>query len=541
MATVETPKRSALPVILGILVVLVAIGAAGGWYVLQYAGDWQAKASLDKAITELPPNVKASYGEVHASLLDHTTSLTNFSMTFTGDTPGTLTVDKVEVLNPAIDFPEIWAKIEAKTLQADRDTTLALADMVTVKGLKIKFAGAEIGIGDYTVKKIRLHPWALIQSGTPATRDLVQSLKTAQGSADVEALVPLLRYTAAWMLASDYDSLEMTALGETVHMPKSASLPAGTDISVTLDHASANGLHQGVMGAITEEGMNEEIGGPAKAKIKITKVTVEPFDFHSAVERLVAGEPLSLDMLDGLKWNGIAIDGITVTTDEVGSISLAGFALNQFAFDKGQLEGGHIALKSLKLTAAQIPAAAIAFQGLDLKTATISADAGYHLSPAGNDLRIHTHFAVDELGVLEDNVELVAPGGFKATDVMTPGQVPNVKLKHATLKYRDHSLARRLIKMGAAMQNQKPDQFQEQIVAMVRQQSAVLGTDPNVTALVEAVVTFVKDPKFLDIEIAPPKPLSTEQMDALEKMPPAKLLPMLGIKILANVEPEKKP
>ncbi len=498
-------------------------------------------SALDHGITLLPSQIGVKYAGVSYSFRTGVATITGLILTSNADgVVGTETIDRVDVSGASWDVGEAFARIQADPTTLTRDTVLPIADRVSLTGIHSQAPSFKLTFGNVTVTGIRLHPWALFQPGIPSMAAIIHqitgpppNLEGPNGSTVAMAqAIPLLRFGAAMVLAFEYDSAVETGLEEDVTVAATADEPAQQRHFSLARTNLPDGLHNGVLGPASDEEFRESSGG--NTVFSSAHLECAGFDFRAPAERIVAGAPITRDLADGLKIGDIALSGIAAQVPGFGLVTVTRIGLDGLGFGHGVLESAHAAIEQLHVTDAMLartPAAAAAMQSLNLHALTISAALGFHWDVAQQSVTLdRTELRIDELGDLgfDGRVEGLSP----ALDMQSLRD--HAVVREARIRYRDASLAGRLIAASAAQAQTDVASMRQNLIDAMQQRALSLGSGPAVANLVSAVTDFIQAPNSLSLTIKPPVPLPLSDLLMQHDQDPQTLLDRLGVTAVAN-------
>ena len=519
------------------LVVLLAVVAL---QVADRIASRRIAAVLDHGIALLPPGIGAKYAGVSYSFLTRAVIVTGVSFTASSNgASGTETIDRIEVAGGSWELGNEMARLAATPTNLTRDTVLPVADVITLTGIRSQAPNLKLSLASVSVVGARLRPWALFQPGIPRPAEIIHQVTSPphlDGANDEAAAlaqaIPLMRFGAAMILALDYDSAAETGLDEVFTIPGTADYVT-QQRHISLARASlTGGLHGGRLGSVHDEGFLESFGG--NNELSIASLDFAGGDLRAPAEQLVAGAALTRGLLDGLKIGDITVTGVTARLPVAGALTITRIGIDSLGFGHGVLESAHAGVEQLHLTdtvLARTPAAAAAMQSLDLHALTISAAVGYRWDVGHEAVTLdRTELRIDELGDLgfDGRVEGVSP----SLDMQSLRD--NAVVREGRVRYRDASLARRLIAASAVQAQTDIASMRERLVAAIQQRAATLGSGPAVANLVSALTDFIESPTSLTLTMKPPVPLPLSDLLMQRDQDPQTLLDRLGVTFVAN-------
>lgn len=497
--------------------------------------------ALDHGILLLPSGIGAKYAGVSYSFRTGVATITGLTLTSNADgVVGTETIDRVEATGIAWDLGDEMARIQEAPATLTRDTVIPIAARVSLTGIHTVAPNLKLSLANVTVTGIRLHPWALFQPGIPSIAAIIHQVTSpppdlegpnASAAAMAQA-IPLLRFGAAAVLAFEYDSATETGLEEDYTVAATADEPAQPrHFSLTRAHLGA-GLHDGVFGAVTDENLRESSGGDTV--FSVIHLDSAGFDFRAPAERIVAGAPITRDLVNGLKIGDITFSGVTARLPGLGPVTISRMGLDGIGFGHGAMESAHVAVEQLHVTDTMMthaPAAVATLQSLDLHALTISAAIGFHWNVDQQSVALdRTELRIDELGDLgfEGRVDGFSP----ALDMQSLRD--HAVVREARVRYRDASLVGRLIAAGAARSQTDVASMRQQLIDMLQERALSLGSGAEVAGLVSALTDFIRAPTSLTVAIKPTVPLPLSDLLMQHDQDPQTLLDRLGVTAVAN-------
>jgi len=251
-------------------------------------------------------------------------------------------------------------------------------------------------------------------------------------------------------------------------------------------------------------------------------------DIRSALERVLAGATLTLDLLDGVKLGRIEYGDIRFQPPTGSAFTVGTFSLDRLAFAHGLPISADLAYGGLRLSRAQLAASPAAFDALNklgIDGMTLSLRVAYQWEPDQNRLAIRdTNFKIDELGALSLSADLT---GFAAGATW----VSTAKIAHAALRYDDASLVDRALRSSAAQQNVALDTLRQQLVGALTQQGATPGASPAFTNAAKSIADFIAAPHSLTVDLTPPTPITLAVLQVGTGIAPPQLVRMLGLTV----------
>ncbi len=124
------------------------------------------------------------------------------------------------------------------------------------------------------------------------------------------------------------------------------------------------------------------------------------------------------------------------------------------------------------------------------------------------------------------------PAVFDAHDVLSlMTRLSEARLDHFELRYDDASLVERLIKFDAMKTQRSVEAVREGFIAQVAAERSAFAEKPAMSASLDAIIAFLRQPASLTLTLAPPQPLSFGTLTGLSKREPDAAFEMLGASI----------
>ncbi len=517
--------------VLWIVVLVVAAAAGGGGYygwtrLHDYAGE-QFRAGLDQWIKTLPPGYSLTYKTADYDVAADKATIGGIAVKGTGTPPLDLAIDQVEVGKPSIDFGAAWAQAAANPAAVAQDKTLPVAGTIALKGVSMRFATGSGTVGAVRIDGLRLYPWALLHTGVPTWAEAQGILAKQSQPPQLADLLPLLRFEASIMLGIGYDGYTLDGMQVAAKLPATPQMPE-TEVTYSVRKFTGGAYDRGMRGDAQAEGTT--IQAAPLGTITLDHVSMADVKFQQPLAQILAGDPITPQMLDGLAIGKIEYAGMTAHTPDGKDIPVGSFSLSRIGFSQGVPVSAEFSYAGLKLSKALIPndRAKEAFNKLGLDTLTLSVGGSYKWSLDQKQISLRNlALKIDELGKVDISADLsdVSPGD----DLETHGS-----LAHAVLRYDDASLAERALKAAALETNTDPAAIRQQVATMLDIRAASLGDNPAIAAAVAAVKVFLAEPHSLTIELAPTAPVAFTALKAAGALPPADVAALIGLKVSAN-------
>jgi hypothetical protein len=515
---------------LAIAVVAAIIVVGGGIYFIFSgggAGDRERfKAMVDQTIAQAPQGVAVAYKSIDYAASRGTVK----GITLHKADPDALdvTIDEIEFTKPNLDFSTAWAKAANDPKALTPDTAIPLFTGSSAKGVAIKSGIVNGSYASFNTEGARIYPWSLFQPGVGSWSDLQKFMKAPPVTPDFQAMLPLLKFSAAAGMALAVDSYTMESLQISAKAPPTPN-SSPVEVSYEIHKIAGRGHDRGTFAEGGAEGISFKAGPMGSGTIE--RVSIAGYDLRKPMTQLLSATTVAPEMLDGLKIGKVEYSGLSMQYLGMPQpVVLARFAISNIAFSGYVPVSGGFALEGLRLTKAQMPDpnALEAFDKLGLETLTFSVGAGYQWDLAKKSIALRDIvLKVDELGSLNFAADVAE---------ITPNMLGamQAQLAHALLKYEDHSLVERAIKAAAADQHRDAASFRTMMVALVQDQAAHFADSPPLAAAAKALVEFIGAPHSLTIELSPPKPVAIMTLQGAVTTPPPQLATTLGLAVTAN-------
>ena len=109
-----------------------------------------------------------------------------------------------------------------------------------------------------------------------------------------------------------------------------------------------------------------------------------------------------------------------------------------------------------------------------------------------------------------------------------------VSIEGFTVRFEDASLTRRVLPFVAKMQGMDEAMLIGNVTAALQLGLAALGNQTFTSEVVNSVATFLKDPKSLSLALRPARPVTIQELMALDPSKPGAVIDLLGIHVTAN-------
>lgn len=131
--------------------------------------------------------------------------------------------------------------------------------------------------------------------------------------------------------------------------------------------------------------------------------------------------------------------------------------------------------------------------------------------------------------------EFANPGTKKDSDFnkLMP-QLLGVTVSKLQFRFEDASLTKRLLPILAQQQNMDEAGFVASAGAMLQITLAQLKNQAFTDSVVNAVTSFLKDPKSITMSIQPPQPIAVQQLLSMNPADPGAAITSLGLTVTAN-------
>lgn len=487
---------------------------------------------VDRQIKALPPEVTATYAAIDGNAIKGLA----LHGTFDGGTFD-YTIGEIDLINPNLDFSDLWSAALANPGKLTADTAIPLYDGAIMKDVGFHLVAkqgddevtAEGSIASLTSKGVRFYPWALTQPGVPSLADVQAFFANPPTAPDLDAAMPAVRLAIAASMAVAYDGGSAEDMHYRIKLPTMPGTDTPHEVTYGIKEVTGEGVDRGILKGVSAQGIDFDMGAAGSASVE--RVAYGGFDMRKPLGTALSSPTLTPDMLDGTKIGKIEYTNIKVQVPDQPPVTIAGVSIADIAFSGPVPVSARFALKGLRVSkdGVQEPGAQEAFEQLGLEQMTLSVGAAYSWNLAEKRIRLDDVVVkIDELGTLNLAAEIA-----EATPDMMGAM--GAELAHARLIYSDASLVDRAFKAGASMQQQEPAAFRQQMTEQFRQMSAQFtGDSPVLAAAQQAVMEFLAAPKSLAVEVTPPKPLPIMQLSMLAGAPPAQLAAMMGLVVTAN-------
>lgn len=522
---------------------LVLVGL--GYYGLAIYPTRHFRTELDAAIAKLPAGYSAKVGSVRYSLSKHRAELKNVAIrTKSGDG---VEMDEAVIDDPAFDAADAWARAAATPATLKPEQVMALARHAELRGVRAQQGASTGSFGFVSLEAPRLYPWAILHPGAPSLgefsnqiaalhraevelRDIPDDEDTGSGDAlDVigtrmaAAAAPLLRSEAALLLAVGFNALDIKDASVATPVP-------GRDAPSRIAFASAEtrNYDRGEQGASVVEKLVEDLG--PNGTLTVERVSQAKLDSRAMLMRLIDGAPLTMQVLDGLRIQGLSMDEMS-RTQGARTHHIRNVSLDELAFDHGFLTSASFAISGLAITTAGLPKGdgRKLMRQFGLTTLTIGAGGAFHWDQTTRTATLRQlGLKIDELGSFDLSVDLTDVG---------PGSAPNSKgwgFAGATIRYVDGSLLDRLVGAKSARVRAHAADKRQDLADMLLEELPPPGTSRTMDDLGKAISAFAADPKSLTITSKPATPLPVAAIILLGASNLQELLPRLGISATVN-------
>jgi len=519
--------------------VVVAIAGAG-YYGLAVYPDQRFRSELDAQLAALPEGVSARYETAHYDALKDRATITGLTIDAQKQPEVRVRIDRIDLDEPGLDAGEVWKKAEANPEAVDPATVIKVASSIELAGVTADvrpLQAAEAGTVHYEIASLdvaglRVFPRTLVRARFGEAMANMEALMQSgdESPADPEAVLkkmePLLHYYAALYLGLAYDSYRAEKLTMTARPDGEAATAtaAPPPVNVTIASMSAEGFDRGISGPASVTDMKQTVAGAFGCSI--ARIDLKTFDVRDLSERVLGGAPFEMAMLDKVRIDGFAMDRLDCSLPDGEAFAMERLSLGDLRFAGGALSSGRFSLAGLKVPLETLEVdPGNSLLALDLEAITVSAGLAFQLDPATLRLEVSdVSVAIAELG----RVELAA-----SLDDVVPGLegAGLAKLVRGRIDYTDASLAGRMLEKVAAQHGVDVDTVRQGLIDDAPQQLAAMGLPAE---LAGAVVAFLRDPRSLHIELAPPAPVALSVLEGADQVDPADLYDLLGISVTAN-------
>ena len=470
-------------ILIGIVAVIVL---AAGYYGVAVYPTRVFRSGLDRSLVALPNGITASYRSARYSLFRRSAALTGIEVRGVAPNAFELKIDTLVLTRPAMDIGAAWSRAAAAPDAVPQDLALAIADAVAVTGIHFDGDAISATLDRAQVDHPRLYPWALLRPGVPSLAE-AQATLLSRVSPQPADIVAALRAEAAWTLGFGYDGFSAGEMRATILLPATPTMLASS-ASYAIRSASGTGYDRGNIAGERLAGVS--FTSDLIGSVGIDKVTLEGVTMRQPLTRLLAGEPVTPAMLDGLALKRIQYGPMALQPPAGPTGVLGTFSLGDVAFAHGMLVSADLALDGLTVTRAQIPnlQGIEAFDELGLDRLTFSLAASYRWDLAQKRITLSdTALKVKELGALSLALEL-------DDAVIGPDLARSIRLGRTVLRYDDASLADRVLKAVAAKNGTDPAAFRQRLIAAATQVGTAPEANPASAAAARALADFLADP-----------------------------------------------
>jgi hypothetical protein len=505
---------------------LLVLAAAGGYYGIEIYPQQRFRAGLDQTLAALPYHATATYKDAHYSLLSRQAVVTG--LTIHADIPGStpqkidMTFDTVETSDPNLDLARSWNNSQADKAAVTPDTVIPVAGSIAIKGISIHSTTFTMTQASFEIDKPRFYPWALLQDGMPTMAQVQTITLPSAGPPDLVALQPLLRVEAALMLSLAYDGYKAEQTSVEATAP-------GMSLTYDVARTTGGGFDRGILAGGSAEGISGK-GTTVGGTISLDRLGMGQIDIRAPATRIAKGEPIAVNLLDGVKMAPFSYEGLSIQAPGKPPIHLDSLTIGPMAFSRGKPVSATLSMRNLVLAKALFtdPRGQDAFNKLGLDTMTVSFALSYDWNLDQKRLAVRdTTLKVNELGTLALSADLT-----NVVEHITP--LTPVGLAHAKFRFEDASLTERLLRAGAAQAGTDPTAYRQQMIDTVRQRSQAAGDDsPALAAGWQAVGDFIQSPHSLTVELSPPTPMPLIAL-RLAAAVPGRLAALLGLSVTAN-------
>lgn len=314
--------------------------------------------------------------------------------------------------------------------------------------------------------------------------------------------------------------------------------PAASAKELSLDRLDATG----VTGTFAEGG-----GG---------KVTIA----HLGVDKLARGSVGGLELDDlvyaapqgSFRLRALRLDGFAYALRDgpvaIPQLFISRLSLDDIAF--GAKAGAEISVKQMLVTMAGSLGKAT---GMAFKVATITIPAtaapplrlvGYNelvmdyeaqssYDAAQGSVMSTQHLTAHDAGELTLSLRMSNyPAVFDARDFLSLlTRLSEARLDRFELRYDDASLIDRVIKFDAMRTQRSAEAVREGFIAQVEAQRASHAEKPAMSASLDAIIAFLRQPASLTLTLAPPQPLTFGTLTGLSKRDPDAVFETLGVSV----------
>lgn len=308
------------------------------------------------------------------------------------------------------------------------------------------------------------------------------------------------------------------------------------DNQVMMDRLAFRGLGDRKLETFDLTGL--QVKDEEKAEVYLDSIRGRGFDYANLLEVMAAGEEYDPGNGFPLSWNDFALNDLTVDTTDGDHVYIREISASDVKYDSLIPVSSTFSVQGLEIDAAKVNnpkvKQTLAMFGYD------KLYVGFKLDYAWDSET--KQVAIKELSVGAEDVgkmilSLVLAGAdfdkVKSKDDLG-GLMPTLMLKRAELRYIDESLAPKALEFAAKTQNLTVEAMREQLIAMIQNQPMFDVSSPEAAKAVEALVTFIKDPKGLAIVAEPNSPAPIMMIAAQGQTAPDKVTEMLNLSLVVN-------
>lgn len=476
-----------------ILIMLVVAGALGA----NYYAQTKAKEGVDRFFKNFP-EITASYGELHYSLLDRKLKLANLKLN-KKEAPRNIEIQNIEISDPNLGLFDAFFKGSAGQGSGRKKA----ADLAELSGVKIYDQGTSLSLAKLTVTNPEYAP---LPTTDPFGEHNLPKTISAVAAAKI-----------------DLEKLELT------------DAPAKQPV-LTLSRLNVTDLQGGRIGSITAESISAQTDD--KDKINIKSSHVEKLDCTKALELMAKGTPPTPTDGTLVAFQKYQLTGIEFSTAKVENVRIREVAVTDFSQAGPVLTSMNFVMNGLEILVDKLEdkKSKANIKQLGYEKLLVNGQLDYRWDAASKKMDLR-RFAVG----VTDAAELTLSLNLDSVDLAstaTPADLltvwTGILFKRAELKYFDKSLATKLIALAAQSNGLPPDQFRAGLVEQIRTQQQMLGDTENSRQMAEAIIAFINNPQSLSFLAEPIIPLPAAAIVEQATSSPLSLPESLNLSLAIN-------
>jgi len=519
----------------GAAVVVVAAGA--GYYGLSYYGSQRAEHEFKTRVRPLFPPGAVSHGAIRYSPA--------------GD---------------RLDIDEVFAQPEARGLKSVKIAHLAvggvtsqrLDSVVASKVVLESQAGNHAEIDEIAATDVDVPTVTRLVGGPPAGQAAAADTPPMQGlslsgvktrSEQIETSAERISLTGlksplppvaldsaatpeamtAWLAAFTLDKAEIAGVD--------VRAVAGNKEHTSLHRIAVENIGPGRVGAITLEALAVEAkdGQMKLGSATLAGVTYRPRSAKARVSAAALGLP-NYDWMPGrVFFERFAVGDVTVNVPNATVVTLkdvhatmAGSIVQATAFD--------LQLNEFSVDLSKVPPSPLGVSPADLgiSNLVVNVDVKSTYDPATKVMEIPRYaFVLPKLGSLTMAASLgdLVYDDTSDDPMVAMQRILAATLRHFEIRYDDDSLASRLFQLAAKQGKSDVETVRTGVIAQLEQQKAAMEQSPEIAAMLDVIIAFLKEPHTITVVVAPPNPLPLATFATLSKTDPSEVPKLLGLSI----------